>query len=278
MVFVRQCVGAIRHDYVSIIMKEIAKALQKNRQIFSNDRQATIYLALLQNGPLGVEKLAQTTGLHRETLQREIKKMEKLFSVRILQTGRNKKIEASPISALQQILDESTNNFEKLLKPLLETQSDKNQPKIEVYMNDHKFALLQIKLMKLQPEKNDSYVISARPQKWINAMINSRKLEQFEKIRLQKRVGILLSAFSEYKGQVEYNNRNYFTSQPKNLKRHYRYVKTNESSPIQIQIWFQAIVISIFDSTPSIHIVIEDKRIVKAMRSYFKILWGIGEK
>jgi len=259
-------------------MNEIVKELQKNKQLFDNDRQAAIYLVLLNNGPLGAEKIAQETKLYRETVQRELKKMEKLSTVKILKTGRNKKFEVTSLSTLQEILDASKDNFEKLLKPLLESQSNKSQPKIEIYTNDHKFALLQIKLIKLQPKKHDSYVISTQPQNWTRAMISARKLEQYEKIRLQKEIKLFLSCFSEFRGQVEYNNRNYFTSQPQNLKRHYRYVETSESSPIQIQIWFQTIVISIFNSTPSVHIVIEDKRVAKAMHSYFKILWGIGKK
>lgn len=107
-------------------------------------------------------------------------------------------------------------------------------------------------------------------------MVSSRKLDQFERLRIKKEIGFRLSCFSKYRGEVEYNNRTFFTTQPPHLKRKYRYIETADSSPLQIQVWENHIVISIFSAQPNIHIVFEDKNIRSAMKSYFDILWKIG--
>lgn len=253
-------------------MENIEQLLAKNH-LFSNQRQASIYTALLKNGPLGAEKLKEITGLHRETIQRELKKMSSSGTINIKQHGRNKKAYPVPISLLQEKIDKEYDSFNLLLKPLLEVQAGQKMPKIDIYTGSHKFGLLQIRLIKLQPPGNDIRVISTQPKSWIESMIESRKLSQFENLRIKKEINFLLSCFSQYRGQVEFNNKEYFAHQPERLKRKYRYVETELNSPLQIQVWFGHVLISIFDSYPSIHILIEDSRIVAAMKAYFEILW-----
>lgn len=259
-------------------MNEVANSLKQNISLFRNNEQALLYITLLREGSLGAEKLHQFTGLHRESIQRELRKMENTGVIRIVKIGRNKKAEAISVSELQEIIEQKTQNFSSLLKPLLEVEGNKSSPKLDVYMNDHNYGMLQLKLIKLQPENHDIYVISTHPKDWVNAMTTSKKLDRFEDIRLNKKIRFFLSCFSEFRGQVEHNNRQYFAKEQQSLKRQYRYVETADSSPLQIQVWFNSVVISIFESTPSIHIVVEDSRVVKAMKSYFNILWGIGVK
>lgn len=257
-------------------MNEIAHALKDNVLLFANQDQAVLYVTLLREGPLGTEKLHQITQLHREMIDRELRKMEKTGTVTLIKNGRNKKAHAISIAGLQDILDQKNTNFNELLKPLLEAENNRKIPKLAVYMNDQAFGLLQMKLIKLQPKDQAVRVISTHPREWLAAMLQSRKLSRFETVRLEKEIPFMLSCFSERRGEVEFNNREYFAAQPEKLKRQYRYVETSGSSPMQIQIWFHCIVISLFESAPSIHIVIDDLRIVKAMNSYFQILWSIG--
>lgn len=86
-------------------MQNLVPFLEKS-SLFENDRQAAIYLVLLKDGPLGVEKIHQQTKLHRETIQRELKKMASLGTVQILTLNRNKKAKAVSLSVLQEILEE----------------------------------------------------------------------------------------------------------------------------------------------------------------------------
>ena len=258
------------------MMKDLADNLKQIPELFDSRRQAAIYLALLQGGASGVEKIHKETGIHRETLQRELKKMELKGVVLVKRAGRNKRIQAVPISRLQEILESTKEKFDFLLKPLLEVAAEGQQPKVNVFINNHAFGLLQTRLIKMQPEQHDIFVISTLPQAWREAMVESGKLSLFERLRLARKVGFMLSCFSEFRGQVEYNNREYFAVQPQALKRKYRYVETADSSPLQIQIWQNHVVISIFSANPSIHLVFEDKNIHVAMKSYFDILWKIG--
>lgn len=253
-------------------MENIEQLLSKNH-LFSNQREALIYTTLLKNGPLGAEKLKDLTGLHRETIQRELKKMAVSGTINLKQHGRNKKAYSVSLSLLQEKIDKEYDSFNLLLKPLLEVQAGQKMPKIDIYTGSHKFGLLQMRLIKLQPPGQDIRVISTQPKSWIENMIESQKLSQFENLRTKKRINFLLSCFSQYRGQVESNNREYFAYQPERLKRKYRYVETELNSPLQIQVWFGHVLISIFDSYPSIHILIEDSRIVTAMKSYFEIIW-----
>jgi hypothetical protein len=202
--------------------------------------------------------------------------MDAKGTVLISRAGRNKKIQAVPISKLQEILESTKEKFDFLLKPLLEVAAEGQHPKVNVFINNHAFGLLQTRLIKMQPDGNDIFVISTLPQAWREAMVESGKLFLFERLRLEKKVGFLLSCFSAFRGQVEYNNREYFSDQTKGLKRKYRYVETADSSPLQIQVWHSHVVMSIFSANPSIHIVFEDKNIHAAMKSYFDILWKIG--
>lgn len=253
-------------------MDNLNKILSQIR-LFTNEKQALIYITLLQQGPLGVGKLYNITGLHRENIQRELKKMVEAGTITLKKHGRNKKAYPTSISSLQEKLDKDYDSFNLLLKPLLEVQAGRKIPKIDIYAGGHKFGLLQLKLIKLQPPSHDIGVISAQPKAWIESMTESRKLSLFEKVRLQKEVNFNLLCFSQYKGEVEYNNREYFAHQPEKLKRKYRYIDTELNSPLQTQIWFGHILISIFDSYPNLHILVEDSRIVAAMRAYYEILW-----
>ncbi len=257
-------------------METLADSLQELRGLFGNRRQAAIYLALLEAGATGIEKLHKETGIHSETIQRELRKMTARGTVTITRSGRNKKVQAVPVAALQESLEASKEKFDLILKPLLEAAAEKSDPKVSVVMGDHALALLQLKLMRLQPRGEEVRVISAHPQAWREAMVNSGKLALFERERLERKVGFLLSCFSAFRGQVELNNRQYFPDQPAALKRKYRYIETADSSPLQIQVWQSHVVISIFSASPSVHIVFEDTHIKKAMRSYFDILWRVG--
>jgi DNA-binding Lrp family transcriptional regulator len=259
-------------------MNQLAQALSQSLPMFEGEQQALIYTTLLREGALGAERLHQKTGLHREAVQRILKKMEKAGTINFIKTGRNKKAAATPLAILQEMMEAQRNNFTDLLKPLLQVEAGIQTPKIKVITGSHAYGLLQMQMIKLQPKEHSIQVISTRPKEWLEAMIEAKKLKHFEELRLGKNIEFLLSCFSELRGQVEYNNREYFSSQPQKLKRQYRYVETESSSPLQIQVWFNAIVISIFEATPSMHILIEDSRVVKAMRSYFNILWSLGNK
>ena len=257
-------------------MKDIEELLTNTAGLFDNRRQAAIYLALLKIGSSGIENLHTETGVHRETIQREVKKMHRIGTVAIQRLGRNKKIEATPPSQLQEILEATKERFDFILKPLLEVSAEQQHPKINVFLGHHHLGLLQLRLLKLQPPKQNICVISTHPKDWREAMVASGKLEQFERLRIKNDVGFLLSCFSKYRGEVEHNNREFFTTQPPALKRKYRYVESTDSTPLQIQVWENHVVISIFSAKPSIHIVFEDKNIRNAMKSYFDILWRIG--
>lgn len=259
-------------------MFQLADSLQEVRGLFANRRQAVIYLATLESGQVGVEALRKKTGIHSETIQRELRKMTVRGTVVVTRAGRNKKVRAVPVAELQEILASTKEKFDFMLKPLLEAAAEKGQPKVSVFMGSSELAQVQLKLVRSQPHKEDVRVISAHPQAWREAMAEARKLDLFERERLTRNVGFMLSCFSAFRGQVEHNNRQYFVDQPASLKRKYRYIETADSSPLQIQIWQNHIVMSIFSATPSLHIVFEDPHIKKAMRSYFDILWGIGVK
>lgn len=257
-------------------MKDLESQLTKTGNLFDDRRQSAIYLSLLRQGEVGVEALRKDTGIHSETIQRELKKMVKKQTVSIIHKGRNKKIKATPLSQLQEILENNINQFDFLLKPLLEVSAEAQQPKVQIFLGEHNFGMLQIKLLKLQPEAHNIDVISTQPKNWREAMINSGKLDQFEKLRLKKEINFNLSCFSSNRGEVEHNNRQFFPDQPQALKRKYRYVESSDSPPLQIQIWQNTIVISIFSAQPSIHMVFEDKNMKKAMKAYFNVLWEIG--
>ena len=258
-------------------MNQLSSLLTSNSDFFHNERQALIYLCLLKNGALGAEKIHQNTLLHREAIQRELLKMEKAGTIQFSKDGRNKKAKAVPLSVLQEMLDQKRERFDSLLKPLLDVEAKSGIRTTTTVLNgSHAYGLLQLRLIKLQPPETAIQVISTHPKDWVETMLESKKLYLFEKQRIAKKIPAELSCFSEYRGQVEYNNRNYFVDQPAYLKRKYRYVETLLSSPMQIQVWHSSITISIFESLPSTHIHIEDVHVTKAMRSYFKILWEIG--
>lgn len=257
-------------------MNELTKNLT-GLEFFENERQSQIYLGLLEKGPLGAAQISNHTGLHRETIQRELKKMAANGVVKIDRSGRNKKTRAISVGELEEKISTNFQSFNLLLKPLLETQANKKIPQIQIYTGNHDFGLLQTRLIKIQPTGDDVRVISAQPKAWIDAMTESRKLDLFERLRMEKRANFKLCTFSQYKGQVEHNNREYFAHQPAKLKRQYRYLEADRSSPIQIQVWHSHALLSIFSQRPSVHILIEDNKIAAAMLSYFKILWNVAK-
>ncbi len=259
-------------------MNDLAQTLFNGVPIFRNERQSMIYLTLLQNEEMGAEHLHQHTLIHRETIQRELKDMEERGVVTITQHGRNRKATAVPISSLQEKLEQYQINFDQLLKPLLVSASSNKKKTTSAILHDnHAYSLLQTRLMKLQPENTTVHVMSVQPEKWARAMLDHRKLEPFEKLRVKKKVKFQLLCFSELRGQIERNTLKYFVDQPKALKREYRYVDSELSSPIQIQVWHNTIVMSIFSAVPSIHITIENTQITTAMDAYFNLLWALGK-
>lgn len=259
-------------------MENLAQTLFSGVPLFKNERQSLIYLTLLQNEAMGAEHLHQHTQIHRETIQRELKDMETRGVVMITQEGRNRKASAIPISSLQEKLEQYQVNFDQLLKPLMmAASSNKKKVSTSILHDNHAYSLLQLKLMKTQPKGSVVHVISVQPKEWVSSMLEFRKLEPFEKLRLSKEVKFQLLCFSDLKGQIEENTRKYFVDQPRGLKREYRYVTSELSSPIQIQIWHNTIVMSIFSVTPSLHITIENAQVRKAMYSYFLLLWGMED-
>lgn len=255
-------------------MNQLIPLLTGHRQLFDDDRQALIYLSLLRDGPAGAEVLSQRTHLHRETIQRELVKMAGLGTTQLFSVGRNKKARAVPIASLQDILETKREEFGRLLKPLLAAEAaGRLVPTTQTVCGSYKYGILQMHLIRRQPPESTIKVLSTQPRQWAQAMIDARKLDRFERLRLEKKIHFRLSCFEERRGEVEHNNREYFYNQPPELKRSYRYVAGELSSPLQIQIWEHMLVMSIFASDPSIHLFIEDKRVAAAFASYFEILW-----
>ena len=254
----------------------LSQALSQQYPFFRNERQALVYITLLKWGSLGVTHLSQKTGLHREVIQRELKRMVATGTVSLSQKGRNKKAQAVSLYALTELLESKRENFEQLLKPLLEAEAGTKKSTVaSVYAGTAAFGILQMKMIRLQPLHSTVRVLSVRPKEWVRAMVGARKLERFERQRLQRQVRLELLCYSELRGQVEENNRTYFWNQPEELKRKIKYVDTELSSPLQIQIWESAVVMSVFDASPSLHILINSTAAVRAMASYFKVLWSL---
>jgi hypothetical protein len=256
----------------------LADALHEGTPLFRNPRQSLIYLSLLGNGPMGAENIHKQTALHRETVQRELIDLEKRGVVTILKQGRNRKAKATPISSLQEMLESYQLNFDQLLKPLLQASaSNRQSTSASVLYDTHAFALLQMKLLKLQPPRHTMRVLSSQPKKWVSAMVEHKKLEPFERLRAKKGITHELLCFSESRKEIEETLRKYFTGQPEHARRRCRYVDSELSSPIQVQIWHQCIVMSIFSAGPSVHIMLQNATIADAMGVYFNLLWKTGK-
>jgi sugar-specific transcriptional regulator TrmB len=258
-------------------MNKLTPLLSQQKQLFENQRQALIYSSLLSSGPLGVEHIAKNTGLHREAIQRELKKMALLGTIVITKQGRNKKVRAVSTATLQDIVEKRFDEFNNILKPLLETEANSKKAQTSTFFGNRNYARLQVQLMRLQPKKTPITVLSVRPREWVEAMNEGKQLRKFEEYRIEKECDFLLLCFNELRGQVENNNREYFYWEPQNLKRKYKYISSEFSSPLQIQTWYDTCVISIFDAEPSTHIVIKDINVAKAMKAYFQLLWKTGK-
>jgi hypothetical protein len=68
-------------EFFKLMTNSIISQLSTIETLFENTKQAHIYMALLQYKHCGIQILHNETGLHRETLQRELKKMAEVVKL-----------------------------------------------------------------------------------------------------------------------------------------------------------------------------------------------------
>ncbi|PIR46576.1 MAG: hypothetical protein COV07_03535, partial [Candidatus Vogelbacteria bacterium CG10_big_fil_rev_8_21_14_0_10_45_14] len=133
---------------------EIGEILKK---IGLNDKEAAIYIALLENGPLTISGIAKTSHLHRPAVYQILPELEKRGLVSVSIKGKLKYYVAEPPTKLKTLLENLNESLESALPDLEASyKSREDKPKVKYFKGKDGIGQVFMDLV-TSLNRNDTY-------------------------------------------------------------------------------------------------------------------------
>lgn len=229
------------------------------------DRDADIYLSLIELGESSVGKIIEKVGLHRELVYGALKRLEQQGLIRSIEKRKIRYyIAEHPKVLTQKIVEkaELAKNIESDLANLF-----REVPiMVRVYEGPEGYEEIQKDIQRSLESNENYYVIGAAGTKWYEIT------KEFYKIYRKKSLKRNIHA-----QMVTYTN------QAKNLLAHevsgfadIRVLPQEFAVPSSTKIYADKIILQIFGERP-VAVMIQSKAAADAYKKYFQTLWDIGK-
>jgi sugar-specific transcriptional regulator TrmB len=239
---------------------DIIKDLQK---LNLDEREAKVYLALLESGATTPLAIANKTGLKRPTVYLVLEDLRRKQLAGLTFKGKKTFYTADPPSRfLRQIREQEQTALELL--PLLKAfaRQAKDQPVIRYY--DHREDMEKVWLEEIGYAKQNDFM--SNHAKWLEHFPNL-----FE--ALEKKVGS--GEIQKTRGLISHDDVNLdFLQEPKRARRHMRVIPSGYHFNYDLSLWENNVALYSFEHRYML--VITDEALAEVFHAIFEIIWSVS--
>lgn len=233
--------------------------MEELKQAGLSENESKVYLALIDLGPSLAGQIARKTGMHRRTVYDTTEMLIQKGLIGYIQKNNRKLFQASNPNRILEIIKEKHN----LLSPFVEKLQEKYssiKEKEETNFYKGKEGLKTV--FEEQLEAKEIMILGASPKAY---EILQFYFKWYDKTRKQKKIRARIIATD------------------KNIQKskiplaEIKYLPEKYSNPVSVNIYNNKTAIILWASEP-IAIVIKNKEITDAYKSYFELMWKIAKK
>lgn len=242
------------------------------KQLGLSDKEARVYLALLELGPSSILQISQKSGINRPTTYVQIEALMRFGLVSSYTKGKKRFFTAEPpqrlddlVRAKQKDLDTQSEQLRKILPDLaMLFNMVEERPKVRFYEGKEGILAIHIDIFKVKNKE----ILTFYPFDLYEQLFTKQEREEFEAIRRKKRIT----------GRALYTRKSGQFPEPPPPTIQDRFVP-EDRFPFSANI-------DIYDNKIASHslkgklvgVIIESKDIADMMRSIFELAWETAEK
>jgi len=232
--------------------------MQELKQAGLTENESKIYLALIDLGPSLAGEVARKTGLHRRTVYDTIEMLIQKGLIGYIKKNNRKLFSASNPQRLMEIIQEKEN----LLSPLIESLQLKYSSKKEKEETNFYKGKEGLKtIFEDQLSSKEILILGASPKAY---EILQFYFKWYDKTRKQKKIKTRIIATDKK------------LQESKIPLAEIKYLPEKYANPVSVNIYEDKTAIILWASEP-IAILIKNKEIAEAYKTYFELMWKIAK-
>lgn len=243
--------------------REIANELEK---LGLKEKEALVYMALLELGEVGSSKIALKTGLHTQFIYLALESLEQHgLAQHVVRRGR-KKFSAKHPQALVRLVDSQKKTADSLAARLELITSLPKEQRFEVFQGSESYVAHEFDLLKEAPECSEILIISGEGDRFLNEMRNV--MAEYEALRIKKQIAVRYIGSHAQKDylQSNTNKRELFS---------YRLLPGLFTGQVSTDIWPSAISFNVYGE-PVTSFVVSNEVIAGSYKQFFETLWKMA--
>jgi sugar-specific transcriptional regulator TrmB len=231
------------------------------------EKEAAVYLALLELGEVGSSKIVKKTGLHGQFVYSSLDSLEqKGLAQHVVKRGR-KKFSAKNPKMLVRLIDQQKRMAEKVAEKINEIILIPTRNEFEVFQGKESYLTHELDLLNQSSDGCELLIIGGAGDKFFENM--GDEIKSYEKMRLTKKITVRYIGSADQKEYLEKNKktRQFFE---------YRVLPGLFTGMVNTNIWPGAIGLNIFGE-PVTNFTISSSVIAGSYRQFFETLWKLAE-
>jgi sugar-specific transcriptional regulator TrmB len=232
------------------------------------EKEAAVYLALLELGTVGSSKIIAQTGLHGQYVYAALATLEQKGLVQHAVERGRKKFSAKHPKTLVRLIDEQKRLADGLAERLQAQIILPPGQQFEVFQGVESFVAHEFELLERVPERSELLIIGGSGDQFAKTM--GERLSAYETLRIKKELGVRYVGSSDQRDDLEKHKRerDFFE---------YRVLPGLFTGLVNTNIWPHAVGFNTF-GTPVTAFVMENPAIADSYRQFFETLWNLSAK
>jgi sugar-specific transcriptional regulator TrmB len=230
-----------------------------------NTKESRIYLALITLGQVGTTKICELTGLHRQYVYQFLGTLEKKGLVQNVLIRGRKKFSAKSPEILSRLLDEKKNIADRVIKDIALVVKLPAEQAVQVNQGEESYIISAFDLIKRVNKGSEILIIGGYGDRFVKIL--STRLNEYEKIRVEKQISIRYLGSEKQRGSLENNTRKLFS---------YRLLP-GDFTDITHTVAFDSFISLDTFGTPIMQTVINNPSVAEGQKQFFESLWSLGK-
>ncbi len=242
----------------------------KNLQLLGlREKEALVYMALLELGQAGSSKIIQKTGLHGQFVYDALATLdERGLSTHVVRNGR-KKFSANPLKRLESLVSKQQEVLESVTRELRSLSVLPEAQQFEVYQGDESYRDYEFQYLEKVPESSVLNIIGGGKSNNKFFDIIGDQWGDYQALRRAKKIKVrYIGSADQEKFQVtDSKDTEYFEQ---------RVLPGKFSGLVNTNIWPNAVGFNLFGN-PVMAFVITNKEIADSYNQFFEVLWNLSK-
>jgi sugar-specific transcriptional regulator TrmB len=237
------------------------------KSIGLREKEAAVYLALLELGEVGSSKIVKKTGLHGQFVYTSLESLEQKGMTRHVMKRGRKKFSAKSPKMLVQLIDRQKRMAEEVAEKLNEMILIPARNEFEVFQGKESYIDNEFDLLNQSPDECELLIIGGAGDKFSENMED--EIRRYEKLRVAKKISVRYIGSADQNEYLEKNKktRQYFDC---------RFLPGLFTGMVNTNIWPGAIGFNIFGE-PVTNFTISSSVIAGSYKQFFETLWKLAK-